>query len=328
MIGKVSRLVYGYIILAGSSLCLAQSYSAVDPLPIRSQALGQIFRFEPVPDGTRTLAAGELQLTYTRAVANLWGYDKRFIIDAQTADETVALRLAPARDWLLDLGFGRKTLTPSTTDELIVGFHDLFLIPQAGRLQVSPNQTRVAIPDYGIDWTKDHHGRDITRHGYVQLGRRIWSYQDWRAHFQLFNAWEMNPSSIAGAETESTGVRLTGSWRQGLWGTLMSVTWMRHKSRSEALAWLTDESRSLLMAGVLHMSPEDEWVGQLLVHRGEILDMGQLSRSSYEVHFGYRRQWRQWRFHLAIIENIIWPYNTPDWGVSVAASYSPVSNSQ
>jgi hypothetical protein len=126
---------------------------------------------------------------------------------------------------------------------------------------------------------------------------------------------------LIGAGSKSYGFQLVGTWTDQTWGFFSGLTWMRHEDRfRERSFWLRPYSESLLVGGSYQLTNESQLITQSLIHRPAFREFGQLSRSTYEIHLGTRIKWEQIGVQIAIIENVIWPYNTPDWGLNLLFS--------
>jgi len=204
---------------------------------------------------------------------------------------------------------------------MTIGFHNVFFISQDKRLTVDMNRTRIALPEYGIEFTEQDNGSQWTEHGYARIGRQILQVGPSVLSLGLLFANEFAENSLMGRGSPSYGGQVQGSISFTRLALLSSLSWVRHQARNaEQTFWLRSDNLSLLMAGSFQVM---DWklIGQTLIHRGAAHDLGQYSRNTYEIHLGMRKHWHQLAFELALIENVIWHFNTPDWGFTMAISY-------
>lgn len=317
---KLHHYVLSCLSFVGVCMPLYATNPGMSPINLRSQSVGQLFRFDPVPQGTDYLDPGQARFRAVHTVANQWGFERRYIMDGQTQDDLVTLDYGLLPNWQLTLGIGAKRVNPSYTDQVTISFHDAFGIPQNWRTDVPINQTRMAIPDYGVEITERDHGRPMTEHGFVHVKRRLLQNEHWLAGFGLFAANEFGSSSLAGQGTRSYGGQFHLSRRLGQFGLLSTWSWVKHEMATEQLFWLRRSSWSWL--GALKRGFGNwEVQAQTLIQQGPMPDMGQFSQSTYEIHLGLRRQWQNLSFELTLIENVIWHYNTPDWGFALGLAY-------
>ncbi|MFW7377798.1 MAG: DUF3187 family protein [Oligoflexus sp.] len=292
----------------------------IEPLSVRSQSMSQFFRFDPIPIGTKVPEDGQVQVRMAHSIANQWGHEKRFIMDGQTQDDWLEIATGFGTNWSLGVGFGAKRVNPSYTDQITIGFHDLFFIPQGERLAIDQNLTRMTIPEYGLEITNMNHGMGWTEHAFVRLGRRLYQQGYFHVNGGLVLANEFSDNSLMGRGSQSYGSHLQLSTEWTRYAFLTAIHYVRHDAVSDQAFWLRDASLSWLMATEIEMH-DWELLSQMLIQRGAARDLGQYSRNSYELHLGLRKQWRKLSFELTLIENVIWHFNSPDWGFALGLLY-------
>lgn len=314
-------LLLALTILSSSlGLALPSTSQGTEPLFIRSQSMGQFFRFDPLPIGTKKLLPGEIQIVAAHTTANQWGYEKRYIIDGQTQDDVVELRTGLKGGWLMGMGFGSRRLNPSFTDNLTIGFHNLFAIPQGKRLSAPKDQTYMTVPDYGVEMTQDDHGKSWTDHYYLRLNQRFLQIGPHIVGGGLLYARELAKTSLMGRGAASYALQVQASSDFASLHTLASFAWTQHQAQHNAAHWLQSKTLSSLLAAVYDLS---NWqlISQLLIQSGSAHHLGQYSRNSFELQLGARRNWQEFSLEFAIIENLVWHFNTPDWGFTFGLSY-------
>lgn len=311
------RLLTWYILIT-TTQSLANSRT---PLLLRSQTLAQFFRGAPNSPAFTSLEPGKLIFKANRSYATYWGLEKRYILDGESIDDNAQIHLGIIPDLLITLELSQRQFTKLPMDDVSVKFHQIFGIPQNARTDDRRNDTRFSVPDYGLELNQDDNNRPISQ----QLGLKVekhlnFSYAN-RLAITLEVSQENSKYSLIRKGAQDFGLQLgyrrifpsgyAYAMASGMIfdGSQDTTLYLRSRQASFLLggAWITDNLGQFLIQGLISESP--------------FIDLGQLSRYSYEVHLGYRRTWGNLDFELGLIENIIWPYNTPDWGLSFGICY-------
>ncbi|SMF71177.1 DUF3187 family protein [Pseudobacteriovorax antillogorgiicola] len=297
-----------------------------EPLFLRSQTIAQFFRTAPLPTHFQALRSGELEVQGGRTMANYWGRDKRFIVDGQTIDDVLQVRFGVASDLNAVLQASSRKFSDIRMDEITVGFHNLFMIPQDKRLTVDRNKTRVVAPDYGLEITE----QDLYRPLSQPIGLKLETYhQWWGLHWagSLLYSYETSQESLIKKGAQDYGMQLAMRWIPGAIYSFAMINLMSFDPSKDAQLYLRSRQVSTLLGVGYLLNTNQEILLQALISESPYRDIGQLSRASYEIHVGYRHNWGDWGAELSLIENVIWPFNTPDWGINLSISYYLSSDS-
>lgn len=293
------------------------------PLLIRSFSLGNILRFTP-PQPSATLVDKEnYQLRTSYSVANLWGHGKGFMIDAQVDDSVLSSTWRLNERLSLNVGFARRVLRASNLDPLIVGFHDLFGFTQGERLSVPQDDSNLQVSDYQIHLDKKHINRAFNQQIFSSLNYLIPINEttgQWMIGLLTFYELTGGLSSQSGDFGE--GLQTSFFRRSGNYQYHAGMTFMNYHSQSEYTKNLYNQQVMVNSAAIYDFDDSHNAGAQLLVGQGAFKQMGQLSKPTFEVHAMYQYKDNFGAIDLAIIENIFWPYNTPDFGWSVGLSYT------
>jgi len=296
-----------------------------EPLQMRSEAIGQLFRTSPLAQRFKLLSAGDWSVMSSRTYANFWGHDKRYIVDTESRDDRLRIDSQPFDHWAFYGVLSERAFTRMGTDGMAIGFHNMFGLPQDGRLDAPRNNTRLSIPDYDLNYSLAHKNNIISRQ--VE-GGAVW---DIGSRYDLVVP--LTLGIFATHETADSNPYFTGNtdfgFRLGaalpfentaLFGTL---TFTLLDPAEEVVIPTFHSQWGGVVGGAYHVAENHELVMQALIYQPMFQDMGQLSRSSYEIHLAYRYQWEDVSFELGLVENIFWVYNSPDWGLSAGLTYRP-----
>ena len=297
-------------------------FSSIAQLFLRSQAIAQFFRMSPNPLTFESLETGDSSLKFGRTMSNYWGRDKRFIVDGQSIDDNMQYQVGISRYLKMGLEMSSRRFSDDRMDEVAVGFHDMFMIPQDKRLLVNRNSTRVVAPDYGLEITEDHLFEPVSEQVGLKLVSQNFTWGDTQLSAALQGSYEMAPQSLIKKGARDWGFQL-GAYRQ--WSSSFSYAignLMVFDGYKDARLYLRSRQTSLLMGYGYSFDNTQAVIFQTMLGESAYRDIGQLSRISYEVHLGYRKQWKNWGLEFSFLENIFWPFNAPDWGVNLNILYA------
>ena len=292
-----------------------------EPLMVRSESIGNLFRLNPPIFGTfpgARVAGVEMSRTY----ANLWAQDKRFLVDAEIIDDRAHIYMFPFPKIRLGLGFTSRRFAHTQTDQIAITFHDIFRIEQDGRLQAGKNHTTFKIPDYDLEFSQTDLNRSISEQinadvsvpllreltGPVELGATI------------FGSYEMARGSPYFPGSQDRGVQLNVRYPWDYGAAYGALTQLFFDDGENVEVRTAHKQWGWALGAVQSIWPDHEVLAQLMVYRPVFRDLGQMSRNSYEVQVGYRLHWEEVFLEATLIENIFWLYNSPDWGISLGLS--------
>ncbi len=307
-------------LLLGVSIGSPYAEADSSPLFLRGQSMAQFFRSSPQPQSAKPLATDTFKLSASKTWSNYWGYDKRYILDGQTSDQIFSI-FYQVRPWLgVTVETGEREFSFSQTDDLAIGFHDLFKIPQDYRQDRDRDRTRFAIPDYGLDITEEQVGLSISQ----TIGGKFsyfWDFSEGGGSFSCGGYHELSPDTLYHRGATDILIQLSGYYKLGVGEVYGNANTMFFKFYKDSSLYMRDQQWSVLWGYRLLMADGVDLLMESLLTQSPFENLGQLSRTSYELHFGYRKSWQYLTVELTFIENVIWPYNAPDWGFTLGMVY-------
>ncbi len=296
------------------------------PLLTRSEAVGQLFRLNPPLQNPRVLQAGGMEFAASRTYANLWARDKRFVVDGEIVDDQARMALGLGADFQIGLAFSSRRFVQADTDQIAISFHDLFRIGQDGRLQTGKHHTRFVIPDYNLQYSRDNLDRTFSEQAAVDLSYAILSSarHGWDLTATLLASYEMASFSPYANGSVDRGLIVGGLYQSAHFTYFANVRQLYFDRRKEIRVGTRAENRGFAL-GLIYALPEaQQLIFQFMNNQPVFRDLGQLSRNSYEWQLGYRYRFEAVTLEAAVIENIFWLYNSPDWGFSLGL-HAPVN---
>ncbi len=310
-----------------SLLFLSSSSGAGEgPLLTRSEAVGQLFRLNPPLQNPRVLQAGGMEFAASRTYANLWARDKRFVVDGEIVDDQARMALGLGADFQIGLSFSSRRFVQADTDQIAISFHDLFRIGQDGRLQTGKHHTRFVIPDYNLQYSRDNLDRTFSEQAAVDLSYAILTSarHGWDLTATLLASYELASFSPYARGSVDRGLIVGGLYQRALFTYFANVRQLFFDRRQEIRVGTRAENRGFAL-GLIYALPEaQQLIFQFMNNQPVFRDLGQLSRNSYEWQLGYRYRFEAVTLEAAVIENIFWLYNSPDWGFSLGL-HAPVN---
>lgn len=303
----------------------AASAYVPEPLLLRSEALGQIFRSSPLMQRFRLGQIGEWRIMAGRSYSNFWAHDKRYIIDTETRDDQLRVYYQAFSHLELYAAASERAFTRMGTDGMAIGFHNLFGLPQDGRLDAPRENVRLSIPDYDLNYSLAQKNDIFSRQ--FEAGF-VWDFASQYAlslpmTFAFYTTKETAQDNPYFTGATDAGMRLSAALPYGdfsLYGTLSFTVFDGIRDLDVST---NRQQWGTIGGGAYRFAEDHEAFLQFLVYQPLFRQMGQLSRNSYEVHLAYRYQWDELSFELGLIENVFWVYNSPDWGLSTALTYHP-----
>ncbi|MBC7660722.1 MAG: DUF3187 family protein [Chitinophagaceae bacterium] len=319
---KVVIFVLIGITLSGHAFSEELSY-VPDPLILRSEALSQMFRSSPITQKFRLGEAGDWRVSAGRTYANFWGHDKRYVIDTEMKDDQLLVFYQPLANLEVYGGYSDRGFSRMGTDSLAIGFHHLFGLPQDGRLDAKRENVRLSVPDYDLNYSILQKNTSLSR---KLEGGLVWDFARafalrfpmTLAVYSTHESARFNPYFTGATDIGSKLSMALPLGDTSLYGSL-SYTVFDGTQESDLATY--GQQWGGVFGAAQRFDLHSELFLQFLVYQPLFRDMGQLSRSSYEVHLAYRYKWEQLSFELGLIENIFWVYNSPDWGLSAAITY-------
>ncbi len=302
-------------------LCLSASPALAqsgEPLMVRSEAVGNLFRLSPPIYGTfpaQPVAGIEMSRTY----ANLWAQDKRYLVDAEVIDDRAHIYMFLSSFCRFGLGFTSRSFAHTQTDQIAITFHDIFRINQDGRLDAGKNHTVFKIPDYDLEFSQTDLNRSISDQ--INADVSFMLFRELTAPFEVgttvFGSYEMAHGTPYSTGARDRGIQLNVRYPWDYGAAYAAFTQLYFDTDDAIEVATINQQKGWAIGAVQTFLPDQEIVGQLMVYQPVFRDLGQMSRNSYEVQLGYRLHWEKVFLEATLIENIFWLYNSPDWGISL-----------
>ena len=294
-------------------------------LKVRSQAWGQQLHYNPLPVNIEGFEQGKLNLHLQRTHASLWGYERKYILDAQTVDEIVQVELGLNPHLKFQFGFSQRRLQSSGMDQITTGFHKLFFIPQDKRLEVDLNRNLITLPTYGLELNEDDEGLPYSQTYDWAVDTKF----EWpQLYASLVGSIGMSQEQAGASPREHRAIdwSMQVYWQAFLPSQtnlqyFLGVHWVR-MDQADRFDKSLQAEQSILTSGMgWNFLKNTDAKLQLVIAEPIYQDLGQLSRETYEIQAGIQHRWSAMNIQFVLIENVIWPYNTPDWGWSLAVDY-------
>lgn len=309
-------------LLLSSMSQLGVAIHAFEPALVRSQSPGNVLRFSPP---SMTFISDEAKRAYnvkaSYASSNLWGHDRGYVIDAQVDDTLCELNYAVAPEFSVTLGFGQRAFRTSQMDEIIVSFHELIDSPQGKRLQVDADQSRISLPGYNLEITDTSIDRSFSSHVYAAGNVQLPLY-DPSAQLALGGIFYQTTSDGLSSSKGDMGFGIRGRMHQKISDVSFysEIALIYHKNRSKTLRYLKQRQLETRLGLAYKLKQDHDIYLQSLVSEAAFDGFGQLAKPSFEIHFAYRYSRRYLALDFGMIENILYPFNSPDWGLFVGLS--------
>ncbi|MFQ5936083.1 MAG: DUF3187 family protein [Acidiferrobacterales bacterium] len=297
------------------------------PLRIRSQSPFQTLRLAMVPRTPSTLTRGEKEVRAAATWANIWSPDSDHSLDFETLQLGASFAYGITDTWQVEVGLESASRFGGELDSLIQEFHDLTNVDQNGRDEVpkgdfkfelsAPNGSRIALDDG--DRGEFARGLVVTVQNNVTCGT------DKLPAFAYAITWryELESDDLEGGSRSDFGISLAASRRFGkvyAYVTLGFASFGRDSFRGIPL---NDTQTSFLGAVEWRHWPKTSLIAQFLVTEGAAEDLGDFSKPSNEIVFGWKKELGSGGTVLeaGVVENVITPDNSPDFGLHFGISH-------
>lgn len=323
------------IIIAG--LCLLSGGAGAQvgegprgPMHISGQTPLQTRKLDMVPTRPGILREGEWNIALFSGLANRWNNTQNYLIDCEVFQNQFEIGLGVGGNTEIGLEIPVLTRSGGCLDQLIVDFHRMFDLGQAGRTEYPNDQLRmsyinsegkrVIVLDNDDRKTALGDISFLTRtqvfSGKGRLSpvlftallrfpttsdRDFYGSSGIDGAFGLSSSYQIHPFYIYG----TIGYGIYGSGKQyGI--ALRPYQW----TFFGALEWVTGKSSSLVL--------------QQLVNSGMAEDFYDFSRPTYEVTLGLKKNLSQHlMLEFGLLENVFIFDNSIDFGISSALTYHP-----
>jgi len=289
------------------------------PLLTRSESLGQLFRINPPLQNPILQDAGVIKFNISRTYANLWAKDKRFIVDGEIVDDQTHLAIGLGANFQLGVGFSSRRFAQADTDQMAISFHDLFRMGQDGRLQTGKHRTRFVIPDYNLEYSRQNLDRSFSEQAVVDLSYALLTSETMGFNLTMtaLLSYEMSDFTPYFTGALDRGFIVSAQTLQGAFSYFANVRQLNFDQHRQVLVGTRPVNRGWGVGAVWSLPENQQLILQFMNNQPVFRDLGQLSRNSYEWQLGYRYRFEAVVLEAAVIENIFWLYNSPDWGLTL-----------
>ncbi len=287
------------------------------PLLIRSQGVGQIFRFAPPVYGVLQEQDSRMQLDISRTYTNYWSRDKRYLIDDEMIDDEARWSFQWAKTVRLGVGFNVRRFAHTATDQAAITVHDLFFMGQDGRLEAGKHKLVYQVPDYNLQYNAADRNQSFSELAEWDLSvPLLWEpLLPLHMSLTLMGSYEMARNGAFPEGSRDRGWQWNMSYPLGATSLFGSVTQVLFDQKADNKVALYAQQMGWTLGLGHRLDAAQELISQFMVNQPVFRQMGQLSKNSYEIHLAYRYAWERYALEATLIENIFWLYNTPDWGL-------------
>lgn len=314
----------------GSGICF--SHVGYGPLRIPSQSPFQSLRLQLRPGTPSTIGRGQYDFSATTTWVNVWSVDggvqapDRYHLDFEALQNSIALAYGISDTVEIEGSIGSSRRFGGLMDGFIQGFHDLTGIAQNGRDEVPDGSFSIRLdPGDGPPVVLDNDDRgnfsralQFTVQHNVSCGRAKRPALSYSVTARWDTADERSGSGGSGLDV-GVSVSLARRVRSFYFYGTLGVAWFG--SDNFYGIPLDDTQLSALLAAEWKVRPRQSIVAQYLLTEGVVEDFGPFSKLVNEVVLGFKWEVRPGGIlELGVIENVLTPENSPDFGLHVGWS--------
>ena len=294
------------------SFLFVETKAQAQTLFVTPQAMSQFLRLSPTTIEPKQETERLFELQFGKTWSNYWANDKRFFLDGQTTEDRLQVGWNIYHSFRLQMEYIRKSLSGLAMDDVAIGFHRGFGIPQDKRLDYSKNRNQFSIPDHGLDLNTVDRDRALAEQlALTSIFRKRW--QGFDVGLAMTVAEEVSRQGLRD-KTQKDFLWQTALGKSfGLHYATANFNWLYSDTLSDRL-YLNNHQRSLRLVYSYALA-SNLWANlEAFISESPFVDIGQLSKNSYEIYSGVVWNYENYVFQAALIENILWPFNSPDWG--------------
>jgi len=274
-----------------------------------------------------SMASGRFDLRVTESWVKVLSSTNQWLLDYEVVRSNVGFSWALSDDVKFDLTIESASRTGGPLDSFILGFHQAVGLSTGRRNRHARDENRIEIqpPDGGARIVVDESDpqpfeqaavvtlQDTVTYGDESLPALAWSLSV-RGSLARSDVTRAGPFDFGASlgvvkEFDTLHVYAGGNFawfgREEFFGLkLRTIQW----STTLAVEW--------------HLAAEFSLIAQYVATSGGVDRFTEFSHPSHEIVAGFK--WEPWRgvlIELAIVENIINPYNSPDFGVHGGATF-------
>lgn len=318
-------------ILLFAGLTRASDYSpepywqgTLGPLTIRSLSPAQSLRLAPIPRSPYGLPEGNIELQINSAAASIFIDDEegRFTLDYHFTDTRLAMKMGFAERWSAEISFNDRRVVNAHLDQLTEEFHDLFGISQNGRLDVDSNDTRLSIPEYGIDLGRELKGVLSQTVGLSIQKVLVDKSINWPATAVNFNmSYETLGDGMIEQGSFDYGIQFSIADKRAGGYTYGNISYTQFGSDNSIGIPLAESQLSGMLGYEFTVADHQAFIMQYLFSQGVVENLGALDDVSHEIHLGYKWRTASYLWELGLVENIVNFDNSPDVAFTFGMTY-------
>jgi len=293
------------------------------PLTIRSLSPGQSLRLSPIPRSAYGLPDGQTELQFNIAAASVYSSQEGlFVLDYHFTDTRFAVNHGFSNNWSAEISINERRILNAHLDQLTLEFHDLFDIDQNGRDEAVKDGTNIQIPKYGIHLGNEARGQTSQALGISVQKVLADKSIGWPAIAVNFNmSYEMLHNAMVEHGAIDYGIQLSIAQKKSNGYLYGNVSYTEFGSEEVLGMPLTDHHFSGMLGYEFNVKTDQAFILQYLFSEGVVVDLGELSEYSHEIHFGYKWRTDSLLWEAGIVENIINFENSPDVAFTFGITY-------
>lgn len=293
------------------------------PLTIRSLSPAQSLRLSPIPRSPYGLPEGQTEFQFNIAAASIFSEQKNlFKLDYHFTDVRFAVNHGFVNDWSVELSFNERRIVNAHLDQLTVEFHNLFGIEQNGRAEVEKNDTAIQFTGQGINLGKESRGKfSQTINVSVQKVLADKSIGWPAVAVNLNMSYESLHNGMIEHGAFDYGLQLSVAQKQSNGYVYGNVSFTQFGSDKVLGLALTNHNFTGMLGYEFTMETDQALMFQYLFSEGVVVNMGQLSKYSHEIHIGYKWRTESYLWEVGFVENIVNFENSPDVAFTFGVTY-------
>ena len=293
------------------------------PLTIRSLSPAQALRLAPIPRSPYGLPKGQTELQLNVAAASIFIEEPGvFFMDYHFTDTRLAINHGFANGWSAELSFNDRRIVNAHLDKITEEFHDLFGIDQNGRTEVEKDDTRILIPEHGVDLGKNAKGEFSQTFGLSVQKVLIDKSVRWPAVAVNFNmSYETLGEGMIEQGSVDYGVQFSVAQKRKASYLYGNISYTYFGSDESLGVPLTDKQFSGMLGYEIITAPNQAFIVQYLFSDGVVEDLGALEDVSHEIHLGYKWRTQSLLWETGLVENIVNFDNSPDVAFTFGVTY-------
>lgn len=293
------------------------------PLTIRSLSPAQSLRLSPVPRSPYGLPEGQTELQFNIAAASVYSSQENlFVLDYHFTDTRFAINRGFANNWSAEFSINERRIVNAHLDQLTLEFHDLFDIDQNGRDEAVKDGTHIQISEYGINLGKEARGQTSQTVGISVQKVLADKSIGWPAIAMNFNiSYEMLHDGLIEHGAFDYGVQFSVAQKKNNGYAYANLSYTEFGSKDVLGMPLTDHQFSGMLGYEFNMEGDKAFILQYLFSEGVVVDIGELSEYSHEIHIGYKWRTESYLFEAGLVENIVNFENSPDVAFTFGVTY-------